>query len=138
MPRRRKPGRIDIRRDELRRSRAEAPTLRQSMPAATQVWVGLEFAGISPPAPAARAYTVYPAAQAHFVYACPHGNCDGNYDLNDAINGLLQAGGCNTAGTLSCTGHRSLQLSRTPCGLDVRYTVAISYLAQDAPTAVTT
>ncbi len=36
-------------------------------------------------------FTVYPSAQAHFIYACPIGNCDGTYDLNEAVFGLLRA-----------------------------------------------
>lgn len=128
--RRRKLTALELQRTRLRKARADAPTIGQSMPEAAQVRVGLVFAGISPPAPASRTYTAYPAAQAHFVYPCPLGDCDGNYDLNDEVMGMLRGGASHAAGTLPCTGHRAHSESRPCCGLDVAYTVVIRYVTQ--------
>lgn len=129
-PKRRRLTALEMRRNQMRKARADAPTIGESMPEATQVDVDLVFAGISPPAPAPRTYTAYPAAQAHFVYACPFGDCDGSYDLNDAVRELLRGGSTRTAGSLPCTGHRAQMGSRPCCGLAVAYTVAIRYAAE--------
>lgn len=68
---------VSGRRDALRQARAVAPTLRVACPQAALVYVELAFQEASGPAHTPQAFSVYPPAKAHFVYACPFGDCDG-------------------------------------------------------------
>ena len=114
------------RRDVLRKARAAAPTLSTACPAATVVRVELAFAADSQPAHAAQAFSIYPPAKAHFVYACPFGDCDGAYDLNTVAFGALEAGKRKARGTLTCNGHRSRKgESGSPCGLAATYSITV-------------
>jgi hypothetical protein len=128
--RRRKATPAELRRDQLRQARVDAPTLRQFLPAAAQVGVELTFAVDARLAQAPRMFTVFPPAQAHFVYACPIGNCDGTYDLNEAVFGMLRAHAAAATGVLHCSGHTPRHDGPGPlCGLGVAYAVAVRYEA---------
>jgi hypothetical protein len=116
------------RRDELRKARAAAPTLRVACPDAALVRVELEFHADPQLAHAPQAFSVYPPAKAHFVYACPFGDCDGLYDLNEIAFGTLQAGKRKTRGTLTCTGHRSRNgKSDDACDLALSYSITVRH-----------
>ena len=115
------------RRDELRKARAAAPTLREACPTASLVRVELAFAADPPLSHAPQAFSVYPPAKAHFVYACPFGDCNGLYDLNDVTFGSLQAGKRKGHGTLTCTGHRSRNgKADSPCELPATYSITVT------------
>lgn len=132
LSRRRKANSAEDRREQLRHARTSAPTLRDSSSAAEQVWVELVFDAHSHLAPAPHVFTVFPPAQAHFVYACPFGDCDGTYDLNEQVFGLLRTRMCQTKGVLVCSGHRSSGgASGSPCGQGVAYAVSVRYGAEE-------
>lgn len=117
---------VSSRRDELRQARAAAPTLRVACPQAALVHVELAFEEASGPAHAPQAFSVYPPAKAHFVYACPFGDCDGVYDLNEIALATLTSGQLNARGTLTCTGHRSRRgTSDSPCDLAAMYSIVV-------------
>jgi len=121
------------RREELRKARAAAPTLRVVCPEAAVVRVELSFQAESLMAQGGQAFSIYPAAKAHFVYPCPFGDCDGAYDLNEVVIGSLQAGKRKTRGTLTCTGHRSRNgKSGSPCELVASYSITVSFENEDA------
>lgn len=129
LSRRRKATPAVLRQDRLRHARFNAPTLREFLPAATQVLVELTFVGDAHLAQDSRAYTVFPPAQAHFVYACPFGDCDGTYDLNEKIFAMLREERCRSTGMLHCAGHRTSQAgSGQECGLGAAYMVTVGYL----------
>jgi hypothetical protein len=131
--RRRKTSPADRRREQLRQARVDAPTLRQFLPAAAQVWVELTFDMDARLAPAPRLFTVYPPAQAHFVYACPFGDCDGTYDLNEAVFAVLRAGTCEATGVLHCMGRKARRSGLgLRCGLGVAYAVTVRYGAEQS------
>ena len=114
------------RRDALRLARSAAPTLRVAFPAAALVCVELEFREESGPPHAPQAFSVYPPAKAHFVYACPFGDCDGVYDLNEIARSTLGSEGRNTHGRLVCTGTRSRNgQSDCPCELAAIYSITV-------------
>jgi hypothetical protein len=116
------------RREELRQARAAAPTLREACPAAAFVRVELAFQTDSGPDHAPQAFSVYPPAKAHFVYACPFGDCDGVYDLNGIAFGTLQAGRHKTRGRLTCTGTRSREgKPASPCELAATYSIVVKH-----------
>jgi hypothetical protein len=129
--RRRQATSTELRLEQLRRARVDAPTLRQFLPDASQVWVELAFDADARLAQAARVFTIFPTAQAHFVYACPFGDCDGTYDLNESVFALLRAHAHQSSGVLQCIGRRARRAAPGPqCGLGMAYAVAVSYDAQ--------
>lgn len=132
-PKRKAPSPSD-RRDELRKARAAAPTLRMACPDAALVRVELAFPEELRPPHAPQAFSVYPPAKAHFVYACPFGDCDGVYDLNEIAFGTLQAGKRKVRGTLTCTGHRARNgKSGCPCELAATYSIIVRHDSEGSP-----
>jgi hypothetical protein len=129
--RRKKRDREELRRDQLRKARLDAPTLRTLLPAAEQVSVELTFDMDARLAQAPVTSTVFPPAQAHFVYGCPFGDCDGTYDLDAEIFGMLREGVSEAIGAQHCCGHRASRSGHGPrCGLGVTYAVTVQYQAQ--------
>lgn len=129
--RRKKPDRDELRRDEQRQARLDAPTLRALLPAAAQVSVELTFEVDAQLAHAPFTSTVFPPARAHFVYGCPFGDCDGTYDLDAEIFGMLRAGVCLATGEQHCCGHRARRHGLGPrCGLGLTYAITVQYQAQ--------
>lgn len=124
--RKKKAPSISTRRDELRKARAAAPTLRSACPDAALVRVELEFHADPSLAHAPQTLSIYPPAKAHFAYECPFGDCDGVYDLNEVALGSLSAGTHKTLGMLTCSGHRSrMGNAENPCDLAVSYSITV-------------
>jgi len=115
------------RRDELRKGRAAAATLREAHPDAAFVTVDLKFHSDARPLHAPQSFSLYPPAKAHFVYACPFGDCDGVYDLQAAALSALCNDHSNAAGTLKCAGHRSREAAARACDLHVSYSITAHY-----------
>ncbi len=117
----------------MRRARADAPTLREYVPAASLVRVELSFSTDARLVPAPQQFTVYPPASAHFVYACPFGDCDGIYDLNEDVLDLLGRKSSRLAGVRHCGGHRARRYGPGPqCGLNLQFAVLACYEAHGA------
>jgi hypothetical protein len=136
---RRKPSPAAELRESLRKARADAPTLRDSFPAAVQVSVELSFNADACLEPAPQHFTVFPPAQAHFIYACAFGDCDGRHNLNDTVFTMLGAGTSRIRGELQCTGHRGAAgPAGSLCGLGVQYILNARYrTAAPAPASST-
>jgi hypothetical protein len=116
------------RRDALRKARAAAPVLREAWPHASMVRVELAFGENLALDHAPQAFSIYPPARAHFVYACPFGNCDGAFDLNAIAFDALEAGERKVRGALTCAGHRTRDGgSHGPCELTVRYSIVVRH-----------
>lgn len=127
---RRKQTYAERQRAQRQYARVNAPKLGQYMPAARQVCVDLSFDDQSWLSHAHRQFTTFPPAQAHFVYACPFGDCDGVYDLNVAIFGMLDSHSSRTMGLLQCVGHRARSHDLgAACGLKASYSVSVGYVA---------
>jgi hypothetical protein len=134
-PQNKKPLSPADRREELRKARAAAPALRAACPEAALVRVELEFQADPLLAHAPQVLSLYPAAKAHFAYACPFGDCDGVYDLNEIAFGILRAGKHKTRGTLKCTGHRSSTgNAEDACALALSYSITVRHESAAAPT----
>ncbi len=126
-PAKKKAPSASQRQDDLRRARAAAPTLRVVCPDAAVVRVELEFQADPLLAHAPQILSIYPPAKAHFAYACPFGDCDGVYDLNEVALSSLKAGKKKTRGTLLCSGHRSRDGKvRTVCDLALSYSITVA------------
>lgn len=126
-PAKKKTASVSIRQDELRKARAAAPTLSVACPEAEVVRVELEFQADPLLAHAPQILSIYPPAKAHFSYACPFGDCDGVYDLNQIALDSLKTGKKKTRGTLACSGHRSRDgKTRTLCDLALSYSITVA------------
>lgn len=125
-PSARKEATPEDRREELRKARASAPNLRTAWPDAAVVRVELEFQANAMLVHAPQAYSLYPAAKAHFAYACPFGDCSGVYDLNAVASEILQGGKRAARGTLTCNGHRSRSgKGEDVCALALKYSITV-------------
>ena len=114
------------RRAKLRKARAEAPTLRAACPDAALVRVELTFQEEVGSVHPTQAFSIFPPARAHFVYACPFGSCDGLYDLNEIAFEALRAGKRQAEGVLVCIGHRSRKGNTDyPCELKAVYSISV-------------
>jgi len=118
------PARPQDRAERLREGRAAAPTLREVFPGAARIAVHLQFLADEVPSHAEQSFVLYPAARAFFAFPCPYGDCDGIYDLSQAVESALKRSAPQTTGTLECSGARTRnRMPRQPCGLQVTYTV---------------
>jgi len=115
-------------REKSLRKREAAGTLATAFPRSEQVRIHLQFVTTDGPVPAAQTHALYPAAQAYFEYACPHGDCDGKIDLNKVVIPLLRESGTQADGTLHCPGTRTGGEGMRPrCNQRVDYWVAARY-----------
>jgi hypothetical protein len=117
------------RQELLRRARAAAQPLRAAFPTVQALRLDLKFEGVSN-VPATQAHVLYPPAAAFFEFACPYADCDGRFDLTQAVESTLRRGGPQAHGTLECTGLRVRQRgAREPCGLHLEYQIHTTYQA---------
>jgi hypothetical protein len=131
--REKKSSPVQQREELLRQGRAAAPPLRDAWPTAAFVKVTLRFVTSTLPGPAEQSVALYPAARAYFVYPCPHGDCNGVFDLGAAAERALKREKSHVEDTLECAGLRSRDgLTRQPCGVRVSYRIT----AQHEPAAV--
>lgn len=109
------------RRERLMNERLRASPMRDRFPKIDQLRVSLVFSEpesrVTLPSP--QAHTFFPAASAYFRFPCPCADCDGDFDLSDAITQLsgkaaTRGRSTSASGQLSCQGvrfrdHASLQ-----------------------------
>ena len=112
----------------MRRDRAAARVVRAAFPAVQQLRLELEFSGSGATVPASQAHVLHPPARAFFEFQCPYADCDGRFDLTEAVNAALASSQRRVKGTLECTGLRARDhLSKQACALHLRYTVHVTY-----------
>ncbi len=110
--------------DQFRRDRAMAPVLRATFPTVEQLRIELKFEGPSSSAPTEQSHMLYPPARAFFEYPCPYWDCDGQFDLGDAVRAALADATHQAEGVLECQGSRiGDRGSRRPCLLRLFYEV---------------
>lgn len=132
-----KPSGVRPREEQLRLARAAAPVLRDVCPTAAVVNVTLRFLTSAPPLHAEQAFSLYPAARAHFAYPCPYGDCDGVFELGAEAGRILKREKTRIAGTVECGGLRSRDgLPRQTCGLRMSYTITASHGPEPASRGV--
>lgn len=112
-----------------------AATLSQLFPEIEQLRIELVFndpdARSPPPSPQVR--TLYSAASAFFRFACPCADCDGDFDLTDAVTTLITNGAgrrkraASLEGHLSCHGvrFRDHALHQTCCHMQLSFQLRI-------------
>lgn len=112
--------------ERLRRDRAAASALRVALPAVQLLHLELRFDGCAN-TPAAQSHLLHPPARAYFIYPCPYADCDGQFDLNDAVNAALGNPAHRTEGILECSGARiGDRATRHSCQLHLNYTVTVT------------
>src|SRR5579862_8007944 len=80
-----------VRADQLRRARAAARVMRTAFPEVEQLRIELSFEDQSSVSPTAQAHVLYPPAPAFFTYLCPYSDCDGQFELEDAVHKAIGA-----------------------------------------------
>jgi hypothetical protein len=113
------------RRDQLIRERVRAAQLRQSFPQIEQLRIELTFNDARGRAHSPQVHILYPAARAFFRFACTCNDCDGDYDLGNAVAALFKntARGTRVArGSLVCDGtRRDLPRDGSTCSIRIDY-----------------
>jgi len=108
----------------LRRNRAASLSLRVAFPAVQELRLEFKFLGVTPNAPGSQSHVLHPPARAFFTFPCPYANCDGQYDLTDAVNAAVADPAHRAEGMLDCSGLRARKYdSKQPCLLNLSYTV---------------
>jgi hypothetical protein len=100
-------------RERLMNERTRSAPLREVFPNVDQLRIELVFNDASAFIPSPQLHTLYPAASAFFRFACPCADCDGDFDLTDAVASLLlesSAGrrriDASSTGRMDCQGVR--------------------------------
>ncbi len=100
-------------RERLMNERTRSAPLREVFPNVDQLRIELVFSDASAFIPSPQLHTLFPAASAFFRFACPCADCDGDFDLTDAVASLLlesSAGrrriDASSSGRMDCQGVR--------------------------------
>jgi hypothetical protein len=118
--------------DQARRSRATAPVLRTTCPTVEQLRIELKFEAPSSSTPTEQSHVLYPSARAFFEYPCPYWDCDGQFDLGDAVRAALADATHRAEGARECRGSRiGDRGSRRPCRLQLFYAVTATFQPND-------
>jgi hypothetical protein len=110
-------------RERQRRARASTPALRLRFPEISSLRIGFTFRDRGPFAPAPQLTVLHPPANAYFVFACPYTDCDGEFDLSEAVAGLAREKDQRREGQLKCGGHRRVAVGLTDCALTLEYSI---------------
>ncbi len=111
--------------DRLRRDRAAALKLRSAYPEIQQIRFDLEFQGNGANTPAPQSHVLHPPAQAFFTFSCPHSDCDGQFNLTDAVDAARAEPSHRAEGVLECSGVRAWGVAlKQTCALRVVYRIA--------------
>jgi hypothetical protein len=67
---------------------------------------------------------MHPPARAYFSFPCPYEDCDGEFDLAEAIATMARDKEDSSKGKVMCPGHRNRgDSARAPCQLTLDYRV---------------
>lgn len=117
--------------ERSRRDRATAQVLCIAFPTVQHLRIELRFQGPVASVPSPQSHVLYPPARAFFEYRCPYSDCDGQFDLGNAVKAVLADATHHAQGILQCSGARGLDpASRRPCLLQLAYEVTATYQQQ--------
>ena len=94
------------RREQMLNERARSAAMRKVFPQVEQLRIELAFGDTRILTPSPQVHTLYAAATAFFRFACPCADCDGDFDLTDAVTALAESGDHASRGQLICGGTR--------------------------------
>ncbi len=116
------------RHERLRRDRAAAQAIGTAYPRIATLGLELHFEGSDPRVPTDQVHVLHPPARAFFEYPCPYADCDGHYNLSDAVRAALAGSRKSSSGVLECSGARVKDHSgRQACRLYLHYTITPHY-----------
>ena len=119
---------LEQRRERDRLRRATAGPLSQAFPDVEQLWITLNFLPLNGPSPPPQKHSFFPPATMILEFPCPHGDCDGFFDLTGVAVELLSATSTVVKGVTNCLGSRTApHAGRRPCALGLRYHIAAIY-----------
>jgi len=113
--------------DQLRHDWAAARVLRAAFPTVRQLRIELKFAEPGSSAPTPQSHVLFPPARAFFAYPCPYADCNGQFDLADAVTAATSNAKHQAGGVLECGGSRGGDHSKRSCLLRVLYEVTASF-----------
>lgn len=112
---------------QLHRDREAAPKLRTMFPAVEQLRFELRFEGGGAATPVAQSHVLHPPARAYFSFCCPYADCDGRFELNAAVNAVVEDPSHRIEGVLECAGSR-VNGSKPLCQLRLHFTLTAECL----------
>ncbi len=116
---------LEERRERDRLRRAAAASLAQAFPDVEQVRVTLSFVEPDAAVPPSQKHSFFPPATMVLEFPCPHGDCDGTFDLTSVAVELLSGRSTVTTGDRNCSGSRlAPKAGRQACRLGLRYHIA--------------
>ncbi len=117
--------------DRAQRRRAAAGTFAENFPLVERIRLELHPMDPGVASPVRQLHELFPPAASVLVFNCPHGDCDGFFDLTDAVDGVLRAGAAEGAGAEECRGTRPAPgVTRRPCRLKLGYRFTVTYRAK--------
>jgi hypothetical protein len=108
-------------RERQRRDRTATPQIRARYPALDSLQVEFEFSDLGKFVPSPQMTVFHPSAPAFFCFACPFGDCDGEFDLTNAIDLTARSGQSHTSGAVLCAGTRHRAAA---CTLRLEYSIS--------------
>jgi len=114
--------------ERLRRDRAAAQALRSAFPSVQQLRLDMQFEGAAANTPTSQSHVLYPAARAFFAFPCPYADCDGQFDLTEAVNTALADRSHQAEGVSQCSGARvGRRALKQPCLLRLLHKITATY-----------
>lgn len=108
-------------RERQRRDRAAAPLLRTRYPQLGSVQLDFEFSDRTEFLPSPQVTVFHPPARAYFCFACPYSDCDGEFNLADAVDVAVSSQEAHGDGQVRCAGKRN---GGTVCTLCLEYSIS--------------
>jgi hypothetical protein len=108
-------------RERHRRGRLAAPTIRTRFPGLESLQLAFEFSDSSSFLPSPQTTAFHPPASAYFCFACPHSDCNGEFDLSTLVDAAMKSHESRTTGHQSCAGTRQRGIS---CTLRLEYSIS--------------
>ena len=102
-------------RERHRRRRTATPLIRARYPGLDSVRIEFEFSDRGKFVPASQLMAFHPSAPAFFCFACPFGDCDGEFDLTSVIDLTARSGQQQANGEVRCVGTRHRVAACTLC-----------------------
>jgi hypothetical protein len=116
------------RHERLRRDRAAAEAISSVYPKIETLGLALHFEGTDSRVPADQVHEMHPPARAFFEFPCPYADCDGEYNLTEAVRTALATSRKSSTGVLECSGARVKDhTGRQQCKLHLHYTITPHY-----------
>jgi hypothetical protein len=111
-------------RERQRRDRAATQLMRDRYPQFASLRLDFEFSDAGPFTPAPQVTVLHPPARTYFFFPCPYADCDGEFDLTEAVARLVREDGNKAEGQITCCGQRTREKEqRSPCKLVLEYVV---------------